>query len=100
MTFNTDEFMRRFLLHILPIDFHRIRHYGLLANTGHREYLARVRDLLKVAPDNSAPMDADASYKAIQPLFVCPDCSAAMIIVEIFTRKQPIRASYRHRGAP
>ena len=102
MTLTTDEFMRRFLLHVLPSGFHRIRHYGLLANGGRRDNLARVRDLLQVAPANTEPMnaDADASDKAVQPTFVCPDCGAAMIIVEILARKQFIRAPPRQRGAP
>ena len=102
MTLTTDEFIRRFLLHVLPCGFHRIRHYGLLANAGRRDNLARVRDLLQVAPANTEPMsaDADASDKAVQPTFVCPDCGAAMIIIEILGRKQPIRAPPRQRGAP
>jgi len=102
MTLGADEFMRRFLLHILPSGFHRIRHYGLLANAGRRDNLARVRDLLQVVPANTEPMsaDADALDKAIQPTFICPDCGAAMIIVEILARKQFIRAPPRHRGAP
>jgi hypothetical protein len=94
MTLTTDEFIRRFLLHALPSGFHRIRHYGLLANAGRHDNLARVRDLLQVAPANTEPMnaDADALDKAIQPTFVCPDCGAAMIIVEILARKPYIRA--------
>src|SRR5512137_1424889 len=48
MTLAADEFMRRFLLHVLPGGFHRIRHYGLLANAGRREYLAQARELLHV----------------------------------------------------
>ena len=100
MTLTTDEFMRRFLLHVLPSGFHRIRHYGLLANTGRRDHLARVRELLQVALVNAEPMGADASDKAVQPTFVCPDCGAAMIIIEILARKQPIRAPPRQRGAP
>jgi hypothetical protein len=100
MTLTTDEFMRRFLVHVLPSGFHRIRHYGLLANGGRRDNLARVRDLLQVAPANTEPMNADALDKAIQPTFVCPDCGAAMIIIEILARKQPIRAPPRQRGAP
>src|ERR1700757_2617519 len=48
MTLATDEFTRRFLLHVLPGGFHRIRHYGLLANAGRREHLARARQLLHV----------------------------------------------------
>jgi hypothetical protein len=104
MTLTTDEFIRRFLLHVLPSGFHRIRHYGLLANTGRRDNLARVRDLLQVAPANTEPMaaavDADASDQAVPPIFVCPDCGAAMIIVEILARKQFIRAPPQQRGAP
>ena len=100
MTLSTDEFMRRFLLHVLPSGFHRIRHYGLLANTGRRDHLARVRDLLHVAPVNAEPMGADVSDKAVQPTFVCPDCGAAMSIVEILARKPLIRAPPPHGGAP
>jgi len=84
MTLVTDEFIRRFLLHVLPSGFHRIRHYGLLANTGRREHLSRVRELLKIAPAYADPKDAmdDEDNKIAQPIFVCPDCGAAMIIVE------------------
>ena len=99
MTLTTDEFIRRFLLHILPSGFHRIRHYGLLANAGRHDNLARVRDLLHVAPVNTEPMGADASDKAIQPTFVCPDCGAAMITVEILAHKPHIRAPPQQRGS-
>ena len=102
MTLTTDEFMRRFLLHVLPSGFHRIRHYGLLANAGRHDNLARARELLQVAP---APMelkstDADAPEKTAQPTFVCPDCGAAMIIIEILARKPHIRAPPPLGGAP
>jgi hypothetical protein len=50
MTLAPAEFMRRFLLHVLPTGFHRIRHYGLLANVGRRENLARARHLLNTSP--------------------------------------------------
>ena len=102
MTLTTDEFMRRFLLHVLPSGFHRIRHYGLLANSGRHAHLARARELLHVEPVNAEPMgtDADASDKAAQPTFVCPDCGAAMIIVEILARKQLIRAPPPQGGSP
>ena len=49
MTLDPDEFMRRFLLHVLPSGFHRIRHYGLMANNARKENLARARELLQVA---------------------------------------------------
>jgi len=93
MTLSPDEFMRRFLLHVLPSGFHRIRHFGLLANGGRRENLAKVRELLQVAP-TPQPETADTSDSSIlaQPTFVCPDCGAAMVVIETFGRGQQIRA--------
>jgi Putative transposase/Transposase zinc-binding domain len=87
------EFMRRFLLHVLPDGFHRVRHYGLLAN-GHREVmLARCRALLDVPP---APADAGGDRgkrKAEAP--ACPCCGGRMRIVERFegtcSRRYPAR---------
>lgn len=101
MTLGADEFMRRFLLHVLPNGFHRIRHYGLLANTGRREALAKARRLLHAmpGPDAESP-GADAAAGIAQPTFVCPDCGAAMVVVEILMRGQPIRAPPPLRGAP
>ena len=87
MTLGADEFMRRFLLHVLPAGFHRIRYYGLLANGGRHEHLARVRELLHVVPTAIEPPSSAAA-----PTFVCPHCGAALSIVEIFARGQPIRA--------
>jgi hypothetical protein len=93
MTLAADEFMRRFLLHVLPSGFHRIRHYGLLANAGRREQLAQARQLLHVVPTMVDPPSAAAAPVAIvAPTFVCPHCGATMIVVEIFARSQPIRA--------
>jgi hypothetical protein len=89
MTLGADEFIRRFLLHVLPGGFHRIRHYGLLANAGRREHLARARELLHVV--RTAP-EVQPTELPGQPTFVCPHCGAAMIIVETFARGQPIRA--------
>jgi Putative transposase/Transposase zinc-binding domain len=91
MTLAADEFMRRFLLHVLPSGFHRIRHYGLLANAGRRAQLAQARQLLHVVPDIVEPAAA-APVAIIAPTFVCPHCGAAMSIVETFARGQPIRA--------
>ncbi len=92
MTLAADEFMRRFLLHVLPGGFHRIRHYGLLANGARRENLAKVRELLHVVPAADELQPAEATVTNVQPTFVCPHCGAAMIIVETFARGQPIRA--------
>jgi hypothetical protein len=97
MTLSTGEFMRRFLLHVLPTGFHRIRHYGLIANAGRRENLARARELLNVPPD--AARTDDATAEPVQPTYVCPDCGAPMVIIETLVRGQPIRAPPRLRGA-
>jgi hypothetical protein len=93
MTLEPGEFMRRFLLHVLPGGFHRIRHYGLLANGRRRASLALARELLheparSSAHDDSAEDQADTAL----PTFVCPHCGHAMIILQTFTRGQTIRA--------
>ncbi len=93
MTLSADEFMRRFLLHVLPGGFHRIRHYGLLANAGRRE---QSRAGARTAARSDHDRSADSRLMCPQPpssrTFVCPHCGAAMIIVETFARGQPIRA--------
>lgn len=102
MTLSPDEFIRRFLLHVLPSGFHRIRHVGLLANGERRNHLARIRELLKAA---SVHVDtqkaiAEAPETTLQPTFVCPDCGAAMMIIEILARKPLIRAPPPLGGVP
>jgi hypothetical protein len=94
MTLSPEEFMRRFLLHVLPSGFHRIRHYGLLANAGRREHLAKARELLGVATSNvdAALLNTEVSGDPVQPTFVCPCCGSPMRIIETFLRGQPIRA--------
>ena len=100
MTLSTAEFMRRFLLHVLPTGFHRIRHYGLIANAGRRDNLAKARELLQVPADTGDTANADAAVaEPGQPTFVCPDCGAPMIVIEILVRGQPIRAPPQRRGA-
>jgi len=87
MTLATHEFIRRFLIHVLPGGFHRIRHYGLLANGGRAENIARARELLGVSPTQSEPSDADAN--ADEPPMLshpCPCCGGRMIIIETFER--------------
>ena len=81
--------MRRFLLHVLPSGFHRIRHYGLLANAGRRANLARVRALLDVPLPE--PVSGETTAMPA-PTFVCRCCGATMRVVEIMMRQQPIRA--------
>ncbi len=82
MTLATGEFIRRFLLHVLPRGFHRIRHYGLLASGGRRDNLARARELL------AAPPPAVEPYATLEPSGhrpPCPCCGGHMIIIETFT---------------
>ena len=90
MTLAPEEFMRRFLLHVLPGGFHRIRHYGLLANGSRKTNLARARELLHVVPAQAAPVgnavDASALPNTAPPAFVCRHCGHAMIILQTFVR--------------
>ena len=101
MTLSADEFMRRFLLHVLPGGFHRIRHYGLLANAQRNNHLAKARELLNVVPDVDATHeDTDAPTDLGPPTFVCPDCGAPMIVIDVIVRGQPIRAPPQIQCAP
>ena len=90
MTLEPQEFMRRFLLHVLPVGFHRIRHYGLLANPVRRQNLAAIRALLDVPASIIASEGPSPGTPA--PKFVCRHCGAPMIIVDILLRSHPIRA--------
>jgi hypothetical protein len=82
MTLATNEFIRRFLIHVLPKGFHRIRHYGLLARGSCAGNIKRARELL-VAPTRQNE-HADASLDTSKS--PCPCCGGRMIIVEIFAR--------------
>jgi hypothetical protein len=97
MTLACDEFIRRFLLHVLPSGFHRIRHYGLIANTTRKDNLARARELLMVEKTietaDAETNDADAADGSDESVtYVCPDCGAPMIIIDTFMRGQLPRA--------
>jgi hypothetical protein len=84
MTLAADEFIRRFLLHVLPTGFHRIRHYGLFANGGRADNLAQVRRLFGHPPpqDQIKPLtEADQPPPLAQP---CPCCGGPMIVIETF----------------
>ena len=89
MTLDVDEFIRRFLIHVLPDGFHRIRHYGLFANGGRANNIARARQLLNAPAPQKAPGDADSTGDAAAPQALsrpCPCCGGRMIIIEIFER--------------
>jgi Putative transposase len=84
------------LLHVLPGGFHRIRHYGLLANPVRRASLARIRTLLDVTPaTGTQPADLDT---ASRPAFICRHCGAPMIVIDILERSAPIRGPPTQRG--
>jgi len=86
MTLDADEFIRRFLIHVLPDGFHRIRHYGLFANRGRAANIARARQLLNVPAPHNAPSDADSTGDGEPQAFShpCPYCGGRMVIVETF----------------
>jgi hypothetical protein len=82
MTLSTGEFIRRFLIHVLPHGFHRIRHYGLLASGTRADNIARARELLAVSNSKAEP--AGAAIDPGKP--TCPCCGGRMIIIEVFER--------------
>ena len=88
MTLAADEFIRRFLLHVLPRGFHRIRHYGLLASAGRKANIARARELLAVPPATE-PAEPVEPTDQRPP---CPCCGGRMIIIETFERWSQPRA--------
>jgi len=102
MTLKTDEFIRRFLIHVLPSRFHRIRHYGLLANSGRKENLKRARELLidktndeganEYGAIESTESRQDDALELPQATYICPDCGSPMVIIECFERGQLPRA--------
>lgn len=91
MTLDAHEFIRRFLLHVLPDGFHRIRHYGLFANTARAENVATARALL-ASENHVPPTQSQASVEPVIPVS-CPCCGGRMIIVETFERGVVPRAS-------
>ena len=86
MTLAADEFIRRFMLHILPKGFHRIRHYGLFANTGRAAHIARLRELLSFAPPTEISATPSQDQPAETVLPPCPCCGGRMIVIEFFER--------------
>jgi hypothetical protein len=93
MTLRTEEFMRRFLLHVLPSGFHRIRHYGLLANARRKNNIDTARALLHgpAAAVHSTLADHHTAHRSRPPTFVCRHCGAPMLIIQTFTGARHIR---------
>ena len=83
----THEFIRRFLIHVLPHGFHRIRHYGLFANSNRAANIARARELLAVPSRLKEPETSEAAIDEPRVLLrPCPCCGGRMIIIETFAR--------------
>ena len=99
MTLTPHEFIRRFLSHVLPKGFHRIRHYGLFANGNRADNIARARELLSVqvpAKDNADDVATAEPDEARVLNLPCPCCGGRMIIIEVFAAgMEP-----KHRPSP
>jgi hypothetical protein len=95
MTLDAAEFIRRFLMHVLPSGFHRIRHYGLFAGTVRAHNIERARQLLAAlqASPQRKPAKADSDAEAPLPARRCPCCGGRMIIIETFEGARPARSS-------
>ena len=91
MTLDTDEFIRRFLIHVLPMGFHRIRHYGWMANANRVEKLAQARELLGVEPITADDEPEEHQVIPTSP-WMCPTCATPMIIIATFERSHAPRA--------
>jgi hypothetical protein len=100
MTLHPDEFIRRFLIHVLPRGFHRIRHYGLFASTNRTANIARARQLLGA----TSPVVEHEQVKVAAPdeprvlPCPCPRCGGRMIVIEVFARG--CEPKYRPTPAP
>jgi hypothetical protein len=101
MTLDGPEFIRRFLMHVLPSGFHRIRHYGLFASAARACNIERIRALLAVAdpsPQLQQPeTDGGADHDTADGAHKCPCCGGRMIIVETFEGVRPSRPASPHR---
>jgi hypothetical protein len=94
MTLDVGEFIRRFLLHVLPKGFHRIRHYGLLATGARVESIARARELLALPVPDADDAAAASDERTAALAYPCPCCGGRMIVIETF------EAGYQSWHAP
>ena len=97
MTLDAHEFMRRFLLHVRPHGFHRIRHYGLFASATRKGNIARVRELLAVVAPPPAAIVTEEPPDLLPP---CPCCGGRMRIIATFERWMQPRAPPAATEAP
>jgi hypothetical protein len=90
MTLTADEFLRRFLLHVLPPGFVRIRHYGFLANRHRTKAIALCRKLIgEAAPAPATDRSGESRSKSN---WSCPKCSGPMMVIERLSASQILRA--------
>jgi len=95
MMLSVDDFIQRFLLHILPKQFHRIRHIGLFANACRKNNLEQIRHLLlkqEGLPISEVMQDSKEVDEPVEFFYQCPECGAHMIIIEVFAYGQKPRA--------
>ena len=99
MALSPNEFIRRFLLHVLPAGFHRIRHYGFLAKGPQAPALDQLRSLItaQAAEPAASPPEPEAPAAEPPPAEprACPCCGGALRLVEVFSRGQPPRSLTR-----
>lgn len=89
MRLTAPEFIRRFLIHVLPNGFHRIRHYGLLASSARKANITKIRASLCVQrPEQPATPRPKAEIIPLSLREPCPCCGGPMRIIEIFRRRQ------------
>ena len=93
LTLATDEFIRRFLIHVLPRGFHRIRHYGLFANHVRGKHVQRLRQLLSDESVDDTHVDATETETVddipTTSTYICKACGVPMIIIQTFERQIP-----------
>ncbi len=92
MTLTTDEFIRRFLIHVLPGGFHRIRHYGIFANRQRADNLSKARELLDADEPRTTNDDVEKSNDEPVATYICRICSGPMVIIEILLPDHAPRA--------
>jgi hypothetical protein len=93
MRLATPEFIRRFLIHVLPAGFHRIRHYGLLASSARKANITKIRALLRVQqPEQVAAQEPQAEIAPLTLREPCPCCGGTMRVIEVFRRGQKPRS--------
>jgi hypothetical protein len=94
MTLSADEFIRRFLLHVLPRGLHRIRHYGWMANATRVAKLARARELMQVKSVEVSREALQGQIAVPTSTWICRTCAAPMIVIGM------IEQAHRPRAPP